>query len=586
MRRASLEPDYARVLWTMSARDPLFFLNAFGWLFEPRTPEVLPFITWDFQDRVFLRMDAALGARDIGIEKSRDMTMTWVSLSLFLWRWLFRPHQSFLLVSRNEDLVDKSGDSDSLFWKLDFLLERLPSWLRPRLGTNDRANLKLINPLNGSLITGSSTTGNVSRGGRRTALLLDEFAAFNADDGYRALAATQAVTNTRIFLSTPLGGTGAYYSVMHDDQLDLERIRLHWSEHPLKRPGLYQAVDGRLELLDPGYEYPSNFQHILDGKLRSPWYDAECRRCPIPAIIGQELDIDYAGSLQQFFDPDDLNRIERQDVREPYLRGEFNYDGQSGEPMGFEALAGGPFLLWMELDACGKPPNDRSYVLGVDVATGNRDSAGRGASNSSICIADGKTGEKVGEYTVPGVPPHTFGRLAVALARWLKDADGMGAYLIWESNGPGQLFGNAVIDLGYRRVYYRRDERGFRKRVSDIPGFWSGRDTKQAILGEYRHALKEGRFVNRSADSIREARLYIYLPDRTIAHSATTIGLDPTGARENHGDRVIADALANKALGYVRPEAPSAVTAEVDGSFASRRRQREECRRRSEMAVW
>ena len=52
-----------------------------------------------------------------------------------------------------------------------------------------RNKLKLINMENGSKIEGESTTDNIGRGGRRTSLLVDEFAAFDGG-GYDVLSAT------------------------------------------------------------------------------------------------------------------------------------------------------------------------------------------------------------------------------------------------------------------------------------------------------------------------------------------------------------------------------------------------------------
>ena len=79
--------------------------------------------------------------------------------------------KSFLLVSRVQDYVDKPGNPKALFWKIDFLLNNFPPWLKPRgyREANHRRLLHIENPENGSVIDGESTTGNVSRGDRRTA---------------------------------------------------------------------------------------------------------------------------------------------------------------------------------------------------------------------------------------------------------------------------------------------------------------------------------------------------------------------------------------------------------------------------------
>ena len=63
-----------RTLWTACRHDILFFINAFCWLYEPRnnrlrgtSSNVIPFMTYKFQDEAFLDMHEALGTRDIGL---------------------------------------------------------------------------------------------------------------------------------------------------------------------------------------------------------------------------------------------------------------------------------------------------------------------------------------------------------------------------------------------------------------------------------------------------------------------------------------------------------------------------------------
>ena len=99
---------------------------------------------------------------------------------------------------------------------------------------NDRSSLKLKQPQNESTIVGYSATGDVARGGRKLAFMMDELAAFKADDGYAAYASTQHVTDCRIMLSTPQGAGGIFYEVANADSPDIEVITLPWFLHPHK----------------------------------------------------------------------------------------------------------------------------------------------------------------------------------------------------------------------------------------------------------------------------------------------------------------------------------------------------------------
>ena len=550
--------------WIMCARDPLYAINAYGWTYDPRlTPSAVPFVTWDYQDRAILDLlDSIDTGEDVVIEKSRDMGASWIMLSVFWWRWMFVPNQSFLMVSRKEEYVDKIGDPKALFWKVDFLLKHMPGWMLPRF---ERKKLHFGNLDNGSTIDGESTNGDVARGDRRTAICLDEFAA--VENGRRVLAATGDATRCRWFNSTPAGTANAFYEVVNSG---VRKVRMHWSQHPHKGAGLYTSDEaGRLQIIDTSFVFPDGYQFICDGKMRSPWYDKECKRRHSDLEIKQELDIDYIGSGSLFFDVAELDEHQEKFARDPLMMGELDHELDTLEPKEFVRRNNGKLLLWCGLMSDGKPPPG-NYVIGCDVANGT------GASNSVACIADRETGEKVAEFASSMVKPEGFAKFAVALARWFH-----GAMLGWEANGPGRGFGDAVLEAGYRNIYYRRQDTSISRKVSDVPGWFSTADNKTALLTEYRSHLGRGDFVNRSVQSLMECRQYVHGPNGP-EHAAAMTTEDPSGARQQHGDRVIADALANRFCRLVkRVEKDQSMDPPV-GSFAWRRAERERDRRSNE----
>lgn len=498
----------------MCSRDPLFYINTFVWTFDPRRePARIPLISYEFQDEAIVRILCSIRKpNDLVIPKSRDMTATWDVLSAFEWLWHFRELQAFLCVSRKEDLVDKSDDPDSLMWKIDFILENLPVFLKPQV---TRMKLHLKNQETGSTIDGSSTTGDVARGGRRTAIFFDEFA--SVENGREVLAASADATQSRLFVSTPKGTGNAFYDLV---QSDIDQLRLHWTLHPEKAKGLY---------------------YDDEGKPRSPWYDAEYKRRQSKLEMAQEVDMDFLASGSQFFETGVLDQIQRDDVRPPYDKGDLIFDTKNGQPREFvQNKQRGKLDLWINIDATRKPPRDRRFALGVDV------SAGSDASNSVITVGDVKTGEKVAEFVTTNVLPHDLALHAMAIGKWFQGQDDE-AFMIWEDNGPGQIFGRTLIDTGYRHIYYRRDEARLSRRVSDKPGWHTTREGKQTILGDLRRALAGRQFINRSLEAIKEAREYIYEGD-TVVYARSSNQEDPSGARSNHGDRVMADALCWKGM--------------------------------------
>lgn len=532
-----------RAIWHLCAADGLFFVNVFCWTYDPRVTDcpAIPFITYAFQDVALDKMFTACGKEDVFVEKSRDMGASWMLVLVFFFRWLFAPMQSFLLVSRNESYVDNPGNPKSLFWKLDFLLAHLPGWVRPGYV---RTKCHLHNQHNGSVIDGESTTGDVGRGDRRTAIALDEFAAFETSDGHRAWKSSQHTTNSRFVNSTPQGTANAHYEV---GQTDILKVRLHWSQHPEKNVGLYGTENGMLKIYDRDYEFPVGYEHILDGKLRSPWYDGECRRATHPQEIAQELDIDYGGSNYSFFPKDLLGALMDNVegvVRPPYMVGNITRvrvetGGRVEYRVGtFKEDDDGSFLLWTNLDERGWPP-EGDYAIGVDVALGT------GASNSAISVVNRRSGEKVLEYASPFVDGAELAEIVICLARWFSDA-----FLIWDAGGEGRVFGNRLIRYGYDNFYFKRNEADRWKKESTTPGYWCTRDNKRELLAQYRQALRDGTFVNRSRFALEECKHYIYSPsNKSVEHDKASTTIDPTGAADNHGDRVIADALACFASG-------------------------------------
>jgi len=532
----SRSPADAAALRRMCSADPVAWFDGFAFTYDPRRdPASIPFVLWPFQEDAIRRMDAAIGVEDLCISKSRDMGASWCLLGIFVWRWLFRAGQSLLLVSRNEDYVDKAGNPKSLFWKCDYLLRHLPSWMLPKF---ERARLRLTNLDNGSSIDGESTTGDVARGDRRTAIAMDEFASFETDAGYRALASTRDATRCRIFNSTPAGTGNAFADVARAP--GIAQLRMHWSDHPLKAEGMYW----------------------VDGRQRSPWYDRECKRCVSPVEIAQELDIDFMGSSSVFFDPKRLHEI-RCGCRSPVLRGELEFSNIATDPR-FVANNGGSWRLWSGLTPTGDPVPS-NYAIGADIASGT------GSSNSCLSVLDLRTGSKVAEWCSSDTRPDRMAMIAVAACRWFADESGIEAMLIHESAGPGRIMGDAAVELGFRRFWLRPVEGIASKKFTQRIGWFPTRDGKVSLWGNYRKLLFDGAFVNPSVEAVNECAEIIYT-NGGIEHVRAVNAQDASGARNNHGDRATADALSALGLaGRVVSIQPSHADRVEPGSLASRR---------------
>lgn len=579
---AQTEPKFRDVLMEACSQDILTWINGFVWTIDPRriqgTGSKNPFLTFPVQETALAAMERALwDGKDLVIEKSRDMGASWLCLLWMLWRWTFQKHQKFLVFSRNEKLVD--GQEDSLFSHLDFVLKNLPPWMKP---PTTRIKLKLKNDSNGSVIEGDSTTEDIGRGGRRTAILWDEAAAFE-HGGYSVAASTADNTNTRLINSTPQGEDTYFYEVRHNPKhRGVRRVRLHWSEHPSKRRGLYRPGKDGPELLDDWtgelswedqdgstrlIQFPSEYtfsSEVPRGRegLRSPWYDNEVERRASLKKVAQELDIDDSGSVSKFVDGAWADQYVLNHCQPPKHEGEV-------DATGFHTTAGGGLRLWCDLDVSGDVPKDRGYVVACDI------SEGTGSSDSVATIVDKYTKSKVGEFASNKLMIADFAQVVVWICELFTEHGGGKPLLIWEGNGPGRTFKRIVVDrLHYPRIWFSKNDKRIGDPGSQMPGWFSEGESRDALLRGYREALC-GRppFHNPSERAIRELCRYEYKGDKIVHPDAERRDDEAGDHKKNHGDRVIADALAVLALGPITVPASEVRPSRIlPGSLAWRRK--------------
>lgn len=533
-----------RDLMAQCADDPLFFFNAFLWTFNPRkTPAHLCFLTWGYQDTfIYDVICAILGVtpHDLHVDKSRDMGASWMILGIYLWLWLFHPDMMLLLVSRNEDLVDKAGNPDTLMWKIDYMFGWLPEWMTPQ---HVRTHLNLTNKKNGSVIDGESTNRNIGRGGRRKSLFFDEFPAVDPPDAARSLSATADTSPSRLFVGTPSGMAHPFATMKFSGKV--KQCTLHWTSHPEKAAGLYRCTNGEVEIIDKTYAFPADYNFREGGsKLRSPWYDAEDERRTTRQELAQEVDIDYLGSGRIVFDNSLIANYKAANVKEPLSTGELlhtrfavgecykvrlNPTSTKDNDTCFRANGGRKRLsVWAY------PNKDHNYVVTADI------SQGQGASNSVICVADRHTREKVAQFVCPDTMPHDLAAYALALCKWYRSERGE-AFMVWEANGPGMVFGKEFIRYGGGFFYIQRNEQDLTHKTSKVPGWHSTTANKELLITDYRTALERGDITIRSEDSLNEALTYVFYDTGGIGPNK--LESEGNGARSAHGDRVIADSL-------------------------------------------
>lgn len=260
----------------------IFFIENFAWSFDPRpehAPHHLPFIMFDYQrDTIRWIIEHIDNGRDGLVEKSRDMGASWLLFVWVpIWYFLFRNGVNFLVGSYKEALVDDRSQ-DSLFGKIDYSLQSLPSWLLPKKFSFDkhRTKLKLINPANGNQVTGDTMNPQFGRGSRKTCILFDELGFW--DYAQDAWGSAGDATSCRIANSTPHGYN--FYSMLRDSGMDV--LTLHWKLHPLKDDFWYNFECSRRTAEEVAQELDISYSKSRTGRVYSEWSEQNVRRGLFP----------------------------------------------------------------------------------------------------------------------------------------------------------------------------------------------------------------------------------------------------------------------------------------------------------------
>jgi phage terminase large subunit len=262
------DPALQQVEMALCAGDVVHWLTAWGWTEDSREaglgrPALLPFVPYPKQLEFLSWLRERERLQQDGIaEKSREVGLTWLCVAHALHGWLFRRGYQVGFGSYKLDRVDDLGNPNSVFAKVRFLLYRLPVWMLPPGFNRKRHDClgKIINPHTGAAIIGEGGD-DIGRGGRCSIFFVDEAA--HLEHPKLVDAALAQTTRVRIDVSTPRGPGNPFATKRFSGNFPV--FTFHWTQDPRKDRA---------------------------------WYEGECKRLGDPALIAQELDIDYTASLE------------------------------------------------------------------------------------------------------------------------------------------------------------------------------------------------------------------------------------------------------------------------------------------------
>ncbi len=277
LARIRANPDCLPALKAYYRNNPAQFIIDWGMTYDPRNsarglPNTLPFLLFPKQEELAGWIMERWKAGEPGlIEKSRDMGISWLVISLACTLCLFNREFSIGCGSRKEMYVDELGNPDSLMEKARIFLESVPvefrgGWDRKQ----DSAYMRLTFPETGSIFTGEAGD-NIGRGGRQSIYLVDESAHLARPK--LVDASLSQTTNCRIDLSSVNGMANSFAEKRFSGSIPV--FTFHWRDDPRKDEAWYEKQKNDLDPIIVAQEIDINYSSSVAGVLiPSAWVQA------------------------------------------------------------------------------------------------------------------------------------------------------------------------------------------------------------------------------------------------------------------------------------------------------------------------
>jgi phage terminase large subunit len=246
--------------------NPADFIEDWGVTFDPRNlekgrPALVPFLLFPKQ-REFIEWTVERWQnQEPGIvEKSRDMGISWLAVSLAASFALFRPGFVAGFGSRKEVYVDSKDSPKSLFWKARQFVKHLPPEFRGPWDEQKHAPYMRVSfPESDAYMAGEAGDG-IGRGDRTSIYFVDESAHLERPE--LVDASLSQTTNCRIDMSSVNGSANPFAEKRFSGRIKV--FTFHWRDDPRKDEA---------------------------------WYAKQCAELPA-TVVAQEIDISYSASVE------------------------------------------------------------------------------------------------------------------------------------------------------------------------------------------------------------------------------------------------------------------------------------------------
>lgn len=274
LKRLRENPEKIPLLKKYYRDNPGQFIIDWGCTFDPRNiertlPATIPFILFQKQeDWIYWVIDHWRRQTPGLTEKSRDIGMSWLAVSLACTMSIFHDGFVFGFGSRKEEYVDKSGSPKSLFYKARMFMRYLPVEFRAGFDAKTTStHMRLTFPETGSVITGEAGD-NIGRGDRASIYFVDETAFIPRSE--LVDAALSQTTNCQIDMSSVNGMNNTFAQKRHSGKIDV--FTFHWRDDPRKDDAWYEKQKDELDSVVVAQEIDINYKASAEGiVIPSEW---------------------------------------------------------------------------------------------------------------------------------------------------------------------------------------------------------------------------------------------------------------------------------------------------------------------------
>lgn len=257
--------------------NPAQMICDWGVTVDPRNierglPAVMPFILFDRQVEFIDEVLACWrGRKDLLVEKSRDMGISWCAMGLSCVMCLLWDNMAIGFGSRKAELVDKLGDPKSLLYKGRVFLTYIPREFRGGWDIKKHSKEMQIDfPETGSVIAGEAGD-DIGRGDRKAIYFVDEAA--HLEHPQSVDAALSNTTNCRIEMSSVAGMDNPFAQRRHGGKVRV--FTFHWRQDPRKSEEWYAEQADRLDPVVLAQEVDINYSASVEGVIiPSLWVQA------------------------------------------------------------------------------------------------------------------------------------------------------------------------------------------------------------------------------------------------------------------------------------------------------------------------